>query len=196
MSRENYYTVSFTIDCMGYARVKAKSKEEAKEKADKLHKSIMDNQLIIDVLAPDGLRQTKLAEAMEDLNNRLSELSSIASWKRVAVSDDMTITYGGKRYEGLATATSEKFRVRVTLQFVLAQIQSSHLVVIDAADVMDAKGRGGLFSLLKATGVDAVISMTYNEITQIEEIARALPHVKAYWLEGATARQVGKAVAA
>lgn len=168
---------------------------EAKTLADELHEGIVDNQKIIDVLAPDGLRQTKLAEALEDLNLRMAELCAIANWKKVRISEDMTITYGGKRYEGLATSTSGKYRTRIIFQLALAAIQESKLIVIDAADVMDKGGRGGLMQLLKATGVNAVVTMTYNEVGQVPNIQKLLGG-KLYWLEDAAARLVESTVAA
>lgn len=61
MSKENYYTVSFTIDCMGYARVKAKNKTEAGQKA-------------IEQFCPNG-RNYELADPMDvcDINKVTKE---------------------------------------------------------------------------------------------------------------------------
>lgn len=166
----------------------------AKKKADKLHQDILDNQIIIDVLKPTGLRQVKLSEKFEDLNARLEEICQTAGWKTVRVSEDTTITYGGNRYEGRGTSTGQKFIVRCALQFAFAQIQGCKLIVIDAADVMDADGRGGLMTVLKTYGINAVISMTYSDRADAPNVAE-WKFGRTYWLEGSGAQLIEKVAA-
>ena len=154
----------------------------AKEKADKIHQSILDNQLIIDVLKPSGLRKEKLASAFEDLNQRLEAISKTAGWNVTRITDDATITHGGYPYDSRRVSKGQRFRVRCALQIAFAQIQGCKLIVIDAADIMDGPGRKGLITVLRAYGIAAVISMTYNKRDDVQPFT-TLDGFRVYWLD-------------
>lgn len=154
------------------------------------HKQIQENQRIIDVLAPNGLRLTVLAAKLGAFNLRLGALAAAASWPAVTVCDDMSLTFGGRPY--LLLSESEKFRARVTLQIALADIDGSDMVVIDAADILDRAGRNGLFSLLRFAGLKALVCMTMNKAEDVPPIEKAGLGT-AYWLDGAVLRHPSSA---
>ena len=151
----------------------------AKREADRLRGEISANEKILDVLAGDGLRAKKLARVLDVFNSAtLKPLTDIAGWRPVAIEADMSLTYGGRRYPLLAT--SEQYRVRVVLQVAMAA--DSDLVVIDAADVLDAPTRSGLFALLRQSAKPAVVCMTQARREQVPDISRQGLGAS-YWLE-------------
>jgi hypothetical protein len=149
-----------------------------KRDADRLRGEISANEKILDVLAGDGLRAKKLARVLDVFNSAtLKPLTDIAGWKLVAVEPDMSLTYGGRHYPLLST--SEQYRVRVVLQVAMAA--DSDLVVIDAADVLDAPTRSGLFGIL-AAACRAVVCMTLARREQVPDISRQGLGAS-YWLD-------------
>lgn len=130
-----------------------------KKEADHLHATVDANQQVLKVLAPDGLRAWKLAKAVGALNSGvLASLSRKAGWPVVSLSNDLTPILGGRLYPLLSE--SEQFRVRVTLQVALAQMDESHAVVVDRADILDREGRNGMMKLLIGVGIPALVCMT------------------------------------
>lgn len=162
-----------------------------KTEADKLHEAILTNDRVIDTLRADGLRQRKLATALSDLNLRLAELSNFAGWKPVELSRELKITYGGRAF-GLLSQ-SEQFRANSVLRVAFAQLTQSHFVLLDAADVLDVKGRNGLFRLVQAGGVPAVVAMT-SPLNQLPDLQKAGKGVT-YWLEGGKAHSLSSVLA-
>jgi hypothetical protein len=159
-----------------------------KRDADRLSDAIATNDQILDVLAADGLRAKKLARVLDAFNGaQLKPLTDAAQWKACAIEPDMALTYGGRRYGLLST--SEQYRVRVALQVAMARIEGADLVVIDAADVLDAPTRSGLFRLISAAGIPAVVSMTLARREQVPDLA-ALRLGASYWLENGLLEQL------
>lgn len=144
------------------------------------HQKILDNQRLIDELAPTGLRQRKLAECLGQLNVHLHELCSTAGWSSVEIGDDLSATLNGRPY-GLLSE-SEKFRVRVAVQVVLAGYDGSDAVIIDAADILDRGGRNGLFKLLRRADVTALVCMTIDEPAKAPDLSAAKIG-QSYWIQ-------------
>lgn len=157
------------------------------EKAATKHNQIQQNQRIIDVLAPNGLRQQVLASRLGTFNATLGKICDAASWARVAIEPDMAITFGGRPY--LLLSESEKFRARVTLQLALADLDGSDVVVIDAADILDRAGRNGLFAALKLCELKALVCMTMNRAEDVPPIGKA-GMGRAYWLDDASLQEL------
>lgn len=167
---------------------------KAKREADRIRDLIVANQAVIDILAPAGIRKTRLARAVETFNvGMLASLSEAASWPIVAMTEDMEFTAGGRAYALLSA--SEKWRVRTILQVAAAQLDGSKMLVIDAADILDAPGRNGLFGLLAHAGIDALVTMTMNKPEQVPDLAAAKIGTS-YWIERGAARRVGSEPAA
>jgi hypothetical protein len=126
---------------------------------------------VVAALDKDGVRQTVLADRLGDFNGRLLENSKTADWDAVFIDQDMLITYGGRLLS--LCSESEKFRVRAILQLTIAAKEQALLVVIDGADILDRDGRNGLFGLLGALEIPAVIGMTISKREDMPDLARA-----------------------
>ena len=95
----------------------------------------------------------------------------------VTVGDNMSISVAGLPYE--LRSTAEQYRARVALQIVLAGIDGSAMLVIDAADVLDKPGRNGLIKAVLASGIPSIIAMTYNAASD----APRADFMETYWAE-------------
>ena len=157
-----------------------------KRAADDLHDKIMTNNAVIDILAPDGLRATKLGHVLELFNTaQLARLSLAAGWNQVTVDAEMTLAYGGRPYALLST--SEQYRVRAVLQVAMAHLDGSAMVVLDAADVLDGPTRSGLFDLLEEAGLPALVCMTLSRREQVPDL-EAAERGMSYWIADGIAR--------
>jgi len=152
---------------------------QATGKAATYHKQIADNDTVLAVLAPDGLRKSVLAEKMGALNKSLATVSAAAKWATVALDDELNATLGGRAY--ILLSESEKYRVRVVLQLVLAGMDGSEVAVIDAADILDKGGRNGLFAAIKHSNLKALVCMTINTRADVPNLAAA-GIGRSYWL--------------
>ena len=158
---------------------------KAKTRADALHRSITVNQEIVAMLAPEGLRLTKLRGAIKEFNERMMRLSIATEshgWGVVEVSEDIGFSYDSRPW--VLLSQSERFRVRTTLQASIAQLDGSAALIVDAADVLDRPGRNGLMRLLKAVGLPAMVCMT---ILKREECPKLTAPSASYWVENGEA---------
>jgi hypothetical protein len=158
-----------------------------KRDADELQQKIAGNDLVLDILAPEGLRARKLARVIELFNvAQLGRLSLAAGgWNQVTLDADMTLAYGGRPYPLLST--SEQYRVNLVLQVALAHLDKSAMVVIDAADVLDGTTRSGLFALLEEAGLPALICLTLTRRDQMPALDE-LGCGASYWLDSGVAQ--------
>ena len=105
----------------------------------------------------------------------------------------MTITYGGRHYS--LCSTSEQYRCRAVLAVAMAKLDGSDLVALDAADVLDAEQRSGLFELLEEAGLPALVCMTLARREQLPELA-ALGLGASYWIQDGVAEPLHERAAA
>jgi hypothetical protein len=172
------------------SRVEAKRKKEG---ADRAHASIAANQAYVNLLMPDGLRKRKLLRALDDFNTRLAELCTKAAYKLVSVDEDMAIRYGGRSYYLLSA--SEQYRVRAIFQIAFAFADGAPVVILDGADILDADGRNGMFTLLGQLDIVAVVGMTMNKPEQVPDLERAAIGVS-YWMADGRIREIKEAAQA
>jgi len=133
---------------------------KAKTQADTIHNGILTNIELQAKIGPAGVRSDVLSVALADFGMTLERLSAAAGWRLVEIGDNFLPTYGGTVYQLLSE--SAKFRVRVVLQLALTLLDKSQVVVVDAADILDTRGRNGLFGVLLETGLPALVCMTAN----------------------------------
>lgn len=145
---------------------------------------IAQNKIIVDVLSPDGLRMEKLRSAIARVNTTLSELSKIAGWLPVQITPTMAVTYGDDMF--VLKSASEQFRCAVTIQVMLAMFDSSGIILIDGADILDKDGRNGLFKMLLSCDREAIVACT---ILGGRENSPAISKIGGigYWIEHGTA---------
>jgi hypothetical protein len=156
----------------------------AKAGADDIHDRIASNEMVLEILAADGLRARKLAKVLDLFNgHQLAPLCEQAGWKPVAVTPApaMAITYGGRDVR--LCSASEQYRVRAVLQVAIAKLDGSGMLVLDAADILDAATRSALFAMLFGTELPALVAMTLSKPEQVPTGAREF----AYWIEDGVA---------
>jgi energy-coupling factor transporter ATP-binding protein EcfA2 len=161
-----------------------------KRDAGAIHAEIMRIEAVKDALKPEGLRRVALARALDDFNGALRRLADAAGWPAVEMGADMSISVGGRPYSllgGLGGGVSSlQFRARVVLQAEIARCGGDAMVLIDAADILDAKGRAGLIKLLRAAGLGAVIGMTYADASTAAKLG---PYTRGpvWWMDAGKA---------
>jgi hypothetical protein len=166
-----------------------------KIEADKIAGRIEGNEIILGILAPDGLRARKLGQVLRVFNDGLYQLTAAAEWGKVAVDDTGLVTYGGRPYALLSS--SEQFRTRTILAIEMARYDGSDMVVIDGADILDAPGRNGLFALLDdPTMPAALVCMTFARREQVPDLGGMNVGGKSYWLNGGVIEPVAALAAA
>jgi len=153
-----------------------------KKKADELTETLGNNMKLQLILSPDGLRKEVLSKALNSFNQMLYNVCTIGKWKQVLIAEDMSITYGGRSLK--FCSGSEQFLTRVTLQIAMAD----RIVIIDAADILDRKGRNGLFTVLVKMNISSLVCMTAltrDEIPPVGKIGGT-----AYWIEDSCSAEV------
>jgi hypothetical protein len=155
-----------------------------KIEADKIHEMIENNEVAIDLLGADGLRAQKLEQVLDVfVQATLRPLSVAARWGEVSIDEAGNIAYSGRPYALLST--SEQYRVRAIVAAGMAQLDGSALLVFDGADVLDAPSRSGLFGLIRAAGIPALVCMTAPRREQVPDLEQ-LRLGRSYWIERGT----------
>lgn len=157
------------------------------QEASRCAETIAKNIAIVAALDFGGVRKAVLERALGAFNSELMALCAAAQWAAVAITDDMTVSYGGRPYALLSA--SQQFRARVILQIAMARIDKSAAVVIDAADILDRAGRNGLFALLRSVGLPALVTSTANAPDEVPRLAAA-GIGRSYWIENATTKEL------
>lgn len=155
---------------------------QTKSAADRHHRNIQQNEKLIGLLAPDGLRQRKMQRALSAFNDAvLAPLAAAAGWKPVEIDPALRLRYGGRPVD--LCSESETYRARATLQAALAKRDGSALLIMDGADILDREGRGQLVAgLVKAAGVPVLIGMTFSDRKLVPDLAAAGLGAS-YWVE-------------
>lgn len=129
-----------------------------KIKADRLHRAVQSNQLVVDILAEGGLRKTKTIKVLDSFNQSIiGPICEAGGWKAVTVAEDMEIEYAGRSHPLLCK--SEQARCRIAMQIAMAILDQSSLVVIDDADELPTGARGGLMQMLLHANLHAIVAM-------------------------------------
>jgi hypothetical protein len=146
---------------------------------------IEKNQAIIDVLAPDGLRLTTLKTKLKSFNEVLTQLSDASDWATVELKEDMNVAYRGTPYMLISGAA--QFKARVILQLAAARFDGSQLVLIDSADILaSGRNRNGLFKMLSAAQIPAVVAMAFGELKKVP----VLKNGHSYWIADGVAQEL------
>lgn len=164
-----------------------------KAQTDKIHADIIKNDRLSAVLAPDGLRQRKLATKLDEFNTTLDQYCHAAKWSTVRLDQDLMPHYGNRPL--WAASASGVWRARVIVQVAMAVMDGSAAVVIDEADILDAKGRNGLMMLLKNANLKALVCLTINKQDLVPDLSKA-GLGNSYWLAAGETTPVGGSVTA
>jgi hypothetical protein len=109
------------------------------------------------------------------------------------VDTDLRVSVGGWRY--LLASTSMQWRARAALQMVMAEIDGSHVLSFDGADILDVPGRNGLMAAVRASGKKALITMTASLPEKVPDLARAKIG-NSYFIADGIAQPLGAALVA
>lgn len=146
------------------------------------------NAALIAAVGPDGLRKAAMARALGDLNAALQACSEPAGWGTVRIDEALDLWLGAEAFADLSE--SLQFRVDVTVQVALAAIEQAECVLIDRADMLDSRGRNGLFNMLVAAGLPALVAMTANKAALVPDLG-GMEIGRTYWIENGVAEEVG-----
>lgn len=169
---------------------KAEAQLEAFKKfteAQRLHNNVIQNQIIVDALDENGVRRIAMERGLKAFNERLSEVCVACGWADVSFNRDLTALFNERPY--VLLSASEQFRVRVTLQLVIADIDGSDAVVIDGAELLDTKGRAGLLRALSKRKQRSFVGMMANAPDKVPNLQKmGCGHV--YWIEKGNCMEV------
>lgn len=175
----------------------AKAQTDAAEKKTKdaaaAHHDVAAWDLLGDALSPDGIPGEILSEALEPLNERLSQSATDTGWPLVRVHSDMAIVFGGREYRLLSE--SEKWRADAMLAEAISFLSSARLLVLDRFDVLDLPGRSQLFAWLGAIAEAGEID-TALVFGTLKAAPTTLPsNIGVHWIERGHVGQPLKAAA-
>lgn len=168
----------------------ALERRRAWDRAWDLHQQIAQNDKLVDILAPEGLRRRKLAEGLAMFNGRLADLCRAAGWPVVRFDESLQAHYGTRPL--WAASKSGQWRARVVVQVAMAQIDGSAALVIDEADILDFRGRNALFALLNAAKLPALVCMTINKPDLVPDL-EAVGMGRSYWVQDGIVEPIVKA---
>lgn len=161
---------------------------KSKKECDKLHDQISLNQVFVDALAPSGVRYEVLKKALEKLNDGIfADLSKSSGWPKLRVTEEMDVHYDGRPSSllcGYETAAA-----KYLMQVALAKLDGSELVVIDDTHDLRVKDRAGLFKMMIASGIKAVIAMMIDDPKKVPDLAKNGVGFT-YWVESGEASPV------
>lgn len=153
----------------------------------RVHNNAVENQKIINVLEPEGIRRQALEKGIADFNGRLECLCHLAGWADVSVEGDMSVNYAGRPF--VLCSESEKFRAVVTLQAAIAEYDGSAALVVDAADILDNGGRAGLLKLLAHMSYCSFVGMMATKPQAVPDLKK-LGIGRKYWIEAGKCEEV------
>lgn len=181
-----------TLAQMFEANRQAQAASENTKKAAAAHADVMAWLAIADALAPDGIPAEMLAGAIDPINARLLEFSSMSEWAEVLISSDMDILAGGRPYALLSE--SEKWRADAMIGAAIAELSGLRLLVLDRFDVLDAKGREDLIYWLDAMAAEGLLD-TALVFGTMKALPAGLPEtITPVWIEGGIAGEMREAV--
>lgn len=157
-----------------------------KAESDRLKNNIKENQLIIDALDMSGIRKKSTEKGLDSFNANLEDVCALAGWPKVSISRDMTIELDGRPY--VLLSESEKYRVRITLQIVIAKLQKADVIIFDGAEILDKNGKNGLFKTLLQYQITAFIGMMFSDVSKVPNMSKF--GVKRYWVEKGNFKEV------
>lgn len=165
---------------------------KTKRRATSLHAKILLHNKIIEVLAPTGLRQKKLVEAIAAFNTLLEGICEGAGFDPVVLHQDLTATYAGRSY--FLSSASQQWRCRVAVQIATAVKEEAPLTIIDGADILDGEAREGFLHALiqiakpvAEAGVDMkfLVAMTLPRQESMPPLGK-INKGNSYWMEAGT----------
>jgi hypothetical protein len=156
-------------------------RDERIAQAAKAHRDVLEWLAIADALAPDGIPGELLSEALEPINERLTQSAEDAQWFDVTVTSDMQVLADGRPYALLSE--SEKWRADAMIAEAISHASGLSLLVLDRFDVLDLQGRSELVVWLDKLAREGAIK-TALIFGALKELPANLPKTfAAIWIE-------------
>lgn len=180
-----------TLAQMFEANRQAQAASENTKKAAAHHADVLAWLSISEALAPDGIPAEMLAGAIDPINARLLEFSSMSEWADVLINSEMDILAGGRPYALLSE--SEKWRADAMIGAAIAELSGLRILLLDRFDVLDAKGREDLIYWLDAMGAEGLLD-TAMVFGTMKALPAGLPEtITPVWIEGGVAGEMREA---
>lgn len=156
-----------------------------KTKADTAHDNVVKNQLLIDLLEPDGWRRSFSASALTELNEKyLAPFSERCGCPVVEISSTLDITWGGRHYR--RCSPGERWLINALFQVAFAILEGADLMVFDEAGILDPVYASKFFGLLTTCPIPSLVALTRGR--------SRVPNLKgsgiSYWAEGNTSTAI------
>jgi len=177
-------------EAAGLALQKAEELRDKRENialVEELDQAVRDSIAVGKLLAPDGIRQKKLADKIKTLNGVLENIAESIGWPVVRIEpESLEIYYGDRKREEYVISESEIMRTDLMLQIMATWTDGGQFIMFERAEVLDPIGRAELFKFLaKNPDCGAVVFMTAGRPDQVPNL-EAKGVGKTYWLEGGT----------
>lgn len=148
--------------------------QEAKDKQAVLAKEVATLEQRVEQLGPKGARIDALAAAVSVFEAAINGALERFGYTLAFQLDPWDVRVNGR--SAVRLSESERLRVGLCLQLALADVTGLGLVVIDGADLLDARNRGALVEVLGSWEGQAIVTATRDEPPP------AMDDVAVYWL--------------
>ena len=181
-----------TLAQMFEANRLAQLADENTKKAAQAHADVLAWLAIADTLAPDGIPAEMLSSALDPINERLTDFSSLAEWADVTITRDMDILAGGRPYALLSE--SERWRTDAMIGAAISHISGLRILALDRFDVLvDPKLREDLICWLDGMAADGILD-TVIVSGAMKSMPTGLPEtITPVWIEGGIAGEMREA---
>ncbi|MCK5450241.1 MAG: hypothetical protein KAI70_00595 [Candidatus Omnitrophica bacterium] len=146
----------------------------------KIASDIINNKKLGDMLAPNGLRNTKLIGALDVINKSMKMLTDKVGWDAVEIEPGCSISVGGIPY-GRFNAKSERYRARVLLQLMVAMAEHAKLVVIDDSDELVKTTKNSLMKVILQSKISAIVVSALDNRSELPDLSKI--DGLSYWIE-------------
>jgi hypothetical protein len=144
------------------AEAQAEAVQQMQE-AGKVYAEYQALRLMLDALAPGGVRSRAAQRAIIAFNEALATLSAAAGVTAVQMHEDYSLSLGGRPY--LWCSESEQWRIDAMTTLAVAQQERPSFTALDRLDLIVADQRGGILKAALSIGVPTLIACTVQEPT-------------------------------
>jgi hypothetical protein len=129
-----------------------------------------------DLMSPDGVPASLVADALVQMNNRMRDTSTTTGWPQVSIGNDMTITVGNRLYELCSEA--ERWTADAAIAEALSKLTNTNLLMLDRVDVLGIERRNELLvwaDELASDGAQVILGATLKGPATIDGVT-------CYWI--------------
>ena len=172
------------------AAQRRKASWERWRKAHHIHRTLVTNQTLIEVLGPAGVRASVLARELKTFaGDVLAPLCATAGWPAVVIDESYAVRFGGRPYH--LCSASDQWKADAVLALAQARIDRSAMVILDGTEILDSSGRNQLVKMLVAARRTALIGMTASGPDKVPSLPPAIG--RSYWIEDGHAKPLAAA---